>query len=381
MLAACRFDCWHEKLPSLWLPTFEGQLGSTHTSASGQRLGIVVLWVACALSSHAQAQLSSFHLRTAGAGAVMLSKDQRTWLEYDRPGLLGDLQLGYAALPWLDVQAGATGGVFLSDKPGGLAAPVFGVLARLPSSAVTPYALVDLGVGFTGAILRPFARAGLGVEFGWGRHLRVGPNLGLGVVTQWDKPGYSSDAVFTWFGLSCSYWPAQLPTASDPLLELRREKRVPVAAPPADEFSEPPPPSPPDPPSPQLVALLDRAVPAQQSELLAPVLFALDSAELEPLGIAMLHEVARVLNGPRADIKLLEIAAYADERGQSEHNLDLSRHRAERVRDWLIEHGVACERLQIRAEGAVDFIEVGHDEADHMQNRRVVFRVLRGKQP
>jgi outer membrane protein OmpA-like peptidoglycan-associated protein len=358
-------------------------VGSSTTSRLGTWLGIACA-VACG-GSHVLAQdaLAAMHLRTSGAGALMLSKDQRTWLQYDRPGVLADIQLAYSARPWLDVQFGATGGVFLSHAPGGLVAPVVGVLTRLPLRAVTPYALLDLGVGFTGAILRPFARSAIGLDFALTRHMSVGPNVGLGVVSQWDKPGYSGAALFAWFGLSCSYVPTAMPPAArDPLLVLR-EHPQPSAAQEQGESPEPSVPpaasEPVAPPSAQLVALLERAVPTARSELLAPVLFALDSAELEPMAIAMLHEVARVLCTTRSDIELLEIVAYADARGAVLHNRELSRLRAHSVMAWLIEHGVARERLQLSAAGSVDFVEPGQAEADHQQNRRVVFRVLRAR--
>ena len=111
-------------------------------------------------------------------------------------------------------------------------------------------------------------------------------------------------------------------------------------------------------------------------ELLAPVLFAFDSDALEPVGVAMLHEVASLLKS-RPDIELLAILGFADKRGKSEYNRELSTRRAERVRRWLIEHGIAPERLTVQTQGASGFVEEGDSEAEHEQNRRVVFRVLR----
>jgi outer membrane protein OmpA-like peptidoglycan-associated protein len=105
------------------------------------------------------------------------------------------------------------------------------------------------------------------------------------------------------------------------------------------------------------------------------VLFTLDSAELQPQGVAMLHEVARELQR-RSKIRAVEIRGYADARGSTEHNLQLSEHRAQAVRDWLIAHGIAAERLRIAAHGAADLVEAGDDESEHAQNRRVVFRVV-----
>jgi outer membrane protein OmpA-like peptidoglycan-associated protein len=332
-------------------------------------------------AASAEAQLSPFHLRTAAASAMMLSKDQRSWLEYDKLGLLGDIQLAYSALPWLDVTVGMTGGVFLSkDAPGGLAAPMVGVLARLTRGSVVPYMLIDLGVGWTGQLLRPVARLGGGVDFELSGSLRLGPCIGLGLVTQWNSENYSTSALYAWLGLALSYGssPAPQPKAA----EVERRAEAPAAESElAPELDLPPADHSPKPPSQALDALLDRAIPTQKSELLAPVLFDSNSEALNPQGIAMLHEVARVLTLERREIELLEIAAYADARGSDTHNLELAARRAQRVREWLVAHGVAAERLQVSAQGAVDFVESGTAEQNHVQNRRVVFRILRTRQP
>jgi outer membrane protein OmpA-like peptidoglycan-associated protein len=89
----------------------------------------------------------------------------------------------------------------------------------------------------------------------------------------------------------------------------------------------------------------------------------------------MLHEVASALR-ERPDIALLEIQGYADERGDDTHNEQLSHRRAERVREWLVAHGIADSRLRVAAHGARGRIESAGDEAAHQQNRRVVFRVI-----
>jgi outer membrane protein OmpA-like peptidoglycan-associated protein len=323
-----------------------------------------------------------FHVRTAAAGALLLNHDQRTWLEYQQPGILADLQLAYSALPWLDVQVGATGGIFASQQPGGLLSPMIGVLGRLPMQSLTPYALFDVGLGFTGNLARPFLRAGVGLDFQVSRSLRLGPNLGLGVVTQTNGPAYSSDGLYIWLGLGFTYWPV---TAAP---SVRQSQAVLPPPPPsvatpmaAEPEHDARPISPPAPPSPELSALLERALPSQRSELLAPVLFAFDSDALEPSGIAMLYEVARLLSGERADIELVEIAAYADARGDNDYNRELAGRRAQRVLEWLVEHGIARQRLQVSAEGAVDFVESGDREENYAQNRRVVFRIQRTRKP
>ena len=46
-----------------------------------------------------------------------------------------------------------------------------------------------------------------------------------------------------------------------------------------------------------------------------------------------------------------------------------------------MEHGIAGERLTVQNQGATGFVEAGETEAEHEQNRRVIFRVLRLKEP
>lgn len=308
---------------------------------------------------------SPWHWRAVGSGALMVSDDQLGWLAYDKAGFLADLQLAYAVLPWLDVQVGSNFGLFLSEQDnGGLAAPTLGALARLHNSTATPYALLDVAGAFTGDLFLPMLRFGLGVEIPIAASIHIGPQLGLSSVLYSDDPGSSTDAAFISLGLAVLYAPVSprpLPrtAAAPPPPPVTRV--VEVRAPTSD-----------------LMQLVDRAVPGRTDrvELLAPVLFAFDSDVLEPVGVAMLHEVSRAL-AERGDLELIEVRAYADARGSADYNRELAERRGQRVFDWLVEHGIDPARLTIAPVGAGEFVESGTEEAAHEQNRRVVFRVLR----
>jgi outer membrane protein OmpA-like peptidoglycan-associated protein len=308
---------------------------------------------------------SAWHFRGGVSGALMISQDQLDWLAYDQPGLLAELQLGYAILPWLDLQVGSTFGLFLSEQDnGGLAAPSVGALARLWSGSVTPYAFADIGGAFTGAMLLPMLRVGLGLEIQATDSLRLGPMLSLGSVMYSNDPRNSTDARYVAIGLAGVY--SSVPPRPQPRKLV--EKPPPRAAAPI-VIREP---------TTEILKLVDRAVPARtdQVELLAPVLFAFDSDTLEPVGVAMLHEVARFL-AERTDLELIEIRAYADARGSAEYNQELATRRGQRVYDWLVEHGVDPARLNVAPVGSNEFVETENTESAHEQNRRVVFRVLR----
>jgi outer membrane protein OmpA-like peptidoglycan-associated protein len=319
---------------------------------------------------------------TAGA-SLMMSGDQRSWLGYADPGLLMDLQLTLRVTQLVAAQAGVAGGVFFSPiSAGALLAPLLGVTLHWPLFGLSSYVALNGGAAFTGNVARPFGRAAFGVDWPLSAEFSAGPVLGLDVVAQRDGQGYSDDAVYAWVGLGLSYHAVR----SQPVMRRKPiEMPPPPPRPSAAALKEPSatevPAREPVPPSPELAALIDEAAHVSHTELLAPVLFEYDSVELEPSSVAMLHEVARLLTMDRQDIQLMAVVAYADARGSEQYNLELSQRRAERVREWLVQHGVASERLTVEARGYAEPVETGRIESEHQQNRRVVFRVLREVRP
>lgn len=350
----------------------------------------LVCWAAM-LASHMRAHADDreklaqrLSFRYSAGASLMMSGDQRSWLGYADPGVLSDLQLALRLTPLVAAQAGVAGGIFFSPiSAGALLAPMLGVTLHLPVLGLASYVAINGGAAFTGNVTRPFARAALGIDWPLSAAFTAGPVLGMDLVVQRDGRGYSDDAVYGWLGLALSYRPPR----SQPLMRSRPDTPEPELPPP------PPPPAAPvelpfdppahdvPPPTPEIAALIDEAVHVSHTELLAPVLFELDSVELEPSSVAMLHEVARLLTTERKDIQLMAVIAYADARGSEQYNMQLSQRRAERVRDWLVAHGVATERLTVEARGYAEPVEEGRVESEHQQNRRVVFRVLREVRP
>jgi outer membrane protein OmpA-like peptidoglycan-associated protein len=343
----------------------------------------LTLLISLCLTTTCRAQvLDKIQVRASLAAAAMISRDQLGRLGFDSIGGVGDVQVGYAVLPWLDVRAGVGAGAFAgAGRAGGLLAPLLGAALSWPNESIRPWLEADVGPGFTGALLRPLFRAAIGADFRLSTMLTLGPVVGYSHLFQTNHRGSSTDARFIWFGIALGLGPALKRQVTESVHWRTRERtHQQNTTTTVQSDPEPPPPSTVTAPSPELMALIETALPTQRSEWLAPILFAFDSAELQPQGVAMLHEVATELQH-RPNLRLLEIQGYADSRGDAEHNLKLSERRAAAVFAWLVAHGVAPERLRIAAEGASQFVEPGRDESQHEQNRRVIFRVIDPAQP
>ena len=99
-----------------------------------------------------------------------------------------------------------------------------------------------------------------------------------------------------------------------------------------------------------------------------PILFfSTGSAKLTTKDEPQLRALAMALNSPRLVASRFTIEGHADGRGKASSNLNLSRRRAEAVRDWLVQHGaVDPKRL---------FVEFyGEDRPIYPNNSSVYFR-------
>jgi outer membrane protein OmpA-like peptidoglycan-associated protein len=87
----------------------------------------------------------------------------------------------------------------------------------------------------------------------------------------------------------------------------------------------------------------------------------------------------------------IEVEGHTDSRGSADYNLELSERRAQRVRTWLVEHGVPEDQVTAVGKGEDDptvpeppecFNKVPRDttpcEEAWAENRRVVFEVTKG---
>ncbi len=101
------------------------------------------------------------------------------------------------------------------------------------------------------------------------------------------------------------------------------------------------------------------------------VLFDFDKTEIRPEAYPFLDEVADILR-KNPQIKV-EIQGHTDSVGPAEYNLKLSQRRAEAVRRYLIDKGIAPERLIAKGYGESHPIAPNDTAAGRAQNRRVIF--------
>jgi OOP family OmpA-OmpF porin len=116
-------------------------------------------------------------------------------------------------------------------------------------------------------------------------------------------------------------------------------------------------------------------VTSDKLELSQKIFFSHDGDELIDKSFALLDEVAEALRDhPGLKVR---IEGHTDGFGRADHNLRLSLRRAEAVRNYLVAHGVAGDRLEARGYGATQRLESDATFDGRERNRRVEFVILK----
>ena len=102
-------------------------------------------------------------------------------------------------------------------------------------------------------------------------------------------------------------------------------------------------------------------------------------SEMRPESTPELEKLVKTLQD-NPDL-LVEISSHTDARGTDEYNLDLSQRRADAVVNWLVQHGIARERLTGRGYGETRPVNhcvdgVPCTEEEYQMNRRTEFRII-----
>jgi outer membrane protein OmpA-like peptidoglycan-associated protein len=108
--------------------------------------------------------------------------------------------------------------------------------------------------------------------------------------------------------------------------------------------------------------------------ILKNVNFETGSANIDRDSYSILNQVALVMRA-HPEIKRIRVEGHTDELGTHEYNMQLSRQRAERVREYLIARGVAPHRLGAAGYGPDRPLVKNSDPSARAKNRRVEFVV------
>jgi outer membrane protein OmpA-like peptidoglycan-associated protein len=116
-------------------------------------------------------------------------------------------------------------------------------------------------------------------------------------------------------------------------------------------------------------------VTAKEITIREQIQFALDSSVILPESFGILTEIAdTIIRHP--EIKRVEVQGHTDNSGTPDHNQLLSEQRAEAVCAWLIQHGVASDRLAPHGYGQERPLVPNVTAGNRARNRRVQFIIL-----
>jgi peptidoglycan-associated lipoprotein len=143
-------------------------------------------------------------------------------------------------------------------------------------------------------------------------------------------------------------------------------KKAPAETPAPPVTEAPPPPPPPPPP-------VDETPKEVERPSINPIYFDYDRYDLREDARATLATNAKQLESA-ADTRVT-IEGHCDERGTTEYNLALGEKRAKAAYDYLVNYGIAGDRLSTVSFGEERPADAGHDEAAWAKNRRDEFVV------
>jgi len=135
-----------------------------------------------------------------------------------------------------------------------------------------------------------------------------------------------------------------------------------------------PPPPPPPPPETTVVDTTPPPPPPPPPPLeLVTIHFDLDKYNLTAEATEILAQNAQGLEMEDYASVIIRIEGHCDERGSDEYNMALGEKRAATARDYLINYGIAPDRISIISYGESRPLDMNHNEEAWSKNRRGMF--------
>ena len=111
-----------------------------------------------------------------------------------------------------------------------------------------------------------------------------------------------------------------------------------------------------------------------RAEMSGGVLFATNSAELQPQALALLAEIKRTMIDPHPGARIT-VEGHTDDVGSDTDNQALSERRARSVLAWLTGHGVDASRIEATGHGEAQPKVPNDSDRNRAQNRRIEITV------
>jgi OOP family OmpA-OmpF porin len=121
---------------------------------------------------------------------------------------------------------------------------------------------------------------------------------------------------------------------------------------------------------PTLVRVTEREI-----VILKQIHFEFNKARIMPDSSELLAQIAQVLK-EHPEIRQVSIEGHTDALGSAQFNLRLSQQRADAVRTWLMDSGIAADRLQATGHGKTRPVADNKTEEGRERNRRVEFHIV-----
>jgi OmpA-OmpF porin, OOP family len=107
------------------------------------------------------------------------------------------------------------------------------------------------------------------------------------------------------------------------------------------------------------------------------ILFDFDKADIRPDADAALRQVLDSLKQRFAG-RRIEVDGHTDSQGSDTYNDRLAVRRADAVKQWLADHGIAASRISTHGYGESEPVASNATDAGRQRNRRVVIGVAKG---
>ncbi len=130
----------------------------------------------------------------------------------------------------------------------------------------------------------------------------------------------------------------------------------------------------PDPKTNGCPTFIKRVEGSTEIQILKMIEFDTGKASIKQSSYSILDEIVRLLKA-NPDISQLSVEGHTDNRGAVEMNNQLSQSRAESVMKYIVEHGIAPQRLEAHGYGPARPVAPNETESGRQKNRRVEFHI------